>query len=91
MHVSEYVYDIYSSGDAVFVFDGEQEPEFYGAQPPPDDTPDPLDVGDDVWPPVPAADRAAAEKLLAEREAAGEGAADKPSTTAGRTTSSTRP
>jgi peptidoglycan hydrolase-like protein with peptidoglycan-binding domain len=60
MHIIEYVYDVYRSGDAVFVFDGVNEPEFYGAQPPPADTVDPNDVGDDVWPPVSEAEREAA-------------------------------
>jgi peptidoglycan hydrolase-like protein with peptidoglycan-binding domain len=67
MHISEYVFDIYRSGDAVFVFDGEHDPEYYGAQAPPDDTADPTDTGDDLWPPLSPAEKAAAERILAGR------------------------
>jgi hypothetical protein len=33
MHIAEYIQDLVSIGDAVYVFDGQQEPEHYGAQP----------------------------------------------------------
>jgi hypothetical protein len=41
MHIAEYMQDIVSIGDAVYVFDGVEEPEVYGAQPMRFDWPDP--------------------------------------------------
>jgi len=41
MHIAEYFPDLVSIGDAVFVFDGFEEPEHYGAQLPVFDRPDP--------------------------------------------------
>lgn len=44
MHIAEYLPDVLHNGDEVFVFDGAKEPEFYGAQRPPIDVPDPTDT-----------------------------------------------
>jgi len=41
MHIAEYLQDLVSIGDAVYVFDGVEEPETYGAQPMTFDWPDP--------------------------------------------------
>ena len=41
MHIAEYLQDLVSIGDAVYVFDGVEEPEVYGAQPMTFDWPDP--------------------------------------------------
>jgi hypothetical protein len=41
MHIAEYLQDLVSIGDAVFVWDGVEEPEVYGAQPMTFDWPDP--------------------------------------------------
>ena len=41
MHIAEYLQDLVSIGDAVYVFDGVDEPEAYGAQPMTFDWPDP--------------------------------------------------
>ena len=41
MHIAEYFPDLVAIGDAVFVFDGVEEPEHYGAQLPIFDRPDP--------------------------------------------------
>ncbi|MFV0309539.1 MAG: peptidoglycan-binding protein [Desertimonas sp.] len=41
MFVSEYFQDLVADGDQVYVFDGLEEPEHYGAQPPPFNTRDP--------------------------------------------------
>ena len=41
MHIAEYIQDLVSIGDAVYVFDGVEEPEHYGAQPMIFDWPDP--------------------------------------------------
>ena len=41
MHIAEYIQDLVSIGDAVFVFDGVEDPETYGAQPMIFDWPDP--------------------------------------------------
>ena len=43
MYVSEYFQDLAGDGDQVFVFDGREDPEHYGAQPPPFNWPDPDD------------------------------------------------
>ena len=43
MFVSEYFQDLAGAGDQVFVFDGREDPEHYGAQPPPSNWPDPHD------------------------------------------------
>ena len=45
MHIAEYLPDIVHTGDEVFVWDGVEEPETYGAQRPPLDQPDPTDPG----------------------------------------------
>jgi hypothetical protein len=44
MHIAEYLQDLVSIGDAVYVFDGVEEPEHYGAQPMIFDWPDPGDT-----------------------------------------------
>ena len=41
MHIAEYIQDLVSIGDAIYVFDGVEEPETYGAQPMIFDYPDP--------------------------------------------------
>ncbi len=41
MHIAEYIQDLVEIGDAVYVFDGVQDPEHYGAQPMIFDWPDP--------------------------------------------------
>jgi len=41
MHIAEYLQDLVSIGDSISVFDGEEEPETYGAQPMIFDWPDP--------------------------------------------------
>lgn len=41
MHIAEYFPGLVSDGDVVYVFDGVKEPEFYGAQVPTFDYPDP--------------------------------------------------
>jgi hypothetical protein len=41
MHIAEYLQDLVSISDAVYVFDGVEEPEVYGAQPMTFDWPDP--------------------------------------------------
>ena len=41
MHIAEYIQDMVSIGDVVYVFDGVEEPEVYGAQPMIFDYPDP--------------------------------------------------
>ena len=41
MHIAEYLPDLISIGDHIFVFDGVEEPETYGAQPMVFDWPDP--------------------------------------------------
>jgi hypothetical protein len=41
MFVSEYFQELAGDGDQVFVFDGREEPEHYGAQPPTFNWPDP--------------------------------------------------
>ena len=41
MHIAEYLQDLVSIGDAVYVWDGVEEPEVYGAQPMTFDWPDP--------------------------------------------------
>ncbi|MFW2336319.1 L,D-transpeptidase family protein, partial [Ilumatobacter sp.] len=41
MHVAEYIQDLVELGDAVYVFDGVEDPEHYGAQPMRFDWPDP--------------------------------------------------
>jgi len=41
MHIAEYLQEVVELGDAVFVFDGVEEPETYGAQPMIFDWPDP--------------------------------------------------
>ena len=41
MHIAEYIQDLVSIGDTVYVFDGQEEPEQYGAQPMIFDWPDP--------------------------------------------------
>ena len=41
MHIAEYIQDLVSIGDAIYVFDGIEEPETYGAQPMIFDYPDP--------------------------------------------------
>jgi hypothetical protein len=41
MHIAEYIQDLVEIGDAVYVFDGVEEPEHYGAQPMIFDWPDP--------------------------------------------------
>lgn len=41
MHIAEYFPDLVSIGDAVYVFDGVEDPEIYGAQLPVFDFPDP--------------------------------------------------
>lgn len=41
MHIAEYLQEIVDIGDAVYVFDGVEEPEHYGAQPMRFDWPDP--------------------------------------------------
>jgi len=41
MHIAEYIQDLVSIGDAVYVFDGVEDPETYGAQPMIFDWPDP--------------------------------------------------
>ena len=41
MHIAEYIQDLVSIGDAIYVFDGVEEPETYGAQPMIFDWPDP--------------------------------------------------
>jgi peptidoglycan hydrolase-like protein with peptidoglycan-binding domain len=45
MHIADYLPDIVHTGDEVFVWDGVEEPETYGAQRPPLDQPDPTDPG----------------------------------------------
>ena len=45
MHIAEYLPDIVHTGDEVYVWDGVEEPETYGAQRPPLDQPDPTDPG----------------------------------------------
>ncbi len=41
MHIAEYIQDLVEIGDAVYVFDGVEDPEHYGAQPMIFDWPDP--------------------------------------------------
>jgi hypothetical protein len=41
MHIADYFPSLVANGDLVYVFDGEKEPEEYGAQPPIFDYPDP--------------------------------------------------
>ena len=41
MHIAEYIQDLVEIGDSVYVFDGVEEPEHYGAQPMIFDWPDP--------------------------------------------------
>jgi len=41
MHIADYIQDLISIGDAIYVFDGVEEPETYGAQPMIFDWPDP--------------------------------------------------
>ncbi len=41
LHIGNYFPSLVKYGDQVFVFDGVKEPEAYGAQPPPFNTPDP--------------------------------------------------
>ncbi len=41
LHIGNYFPNLVKYGDQVFVFDGVKEPEEYGAQPPPFNTPDP--------------------------------------------------
>jgi len=41
MHIAEYLQDLVSVGDSIYVFDGVEEPEIYGAQPMIFDWPDP--------------------------------------------------
>ncbi len=41
MHIAEYIQDLVEIGDSVYVFDGVEEPETYGAQPMIFDWPDP--------------------------------------------------
>jgi hypothetical protein len=41
MHIADYMQDLVSIGDAVYVFDGVEDPEHYGAQPMRFDWPDP--------------------------------------------------
>ncbi|WP_051062775.1 L,D-transpeptidase family protein [Ilumatobacter nonamiensis] len=41
MHIAEYIQDLITIGDAIYVFDGVEEPETYGAQPMIFDWPDP--------------------------------------------------
>ena len=41
MHVGNYFPSLVAKGDQIFVFDGVKEPEEYGAQVPPFNTPDP--------------------------------------------------
>lgn len=41
MHIAEYLQDLVSIGDAIYVFDGVEEPEVYGPQPMIFDWPDP--------------------------------------------------
>ena len=48
MHVGNYFPSLVAKGDQIFVFDGVKEPEAYGAQVPPFNTPDPSYTHDDV-------------------------------------------
>ena len=41
MHIAEYLQDLVSIGDSIYVFDGVEEPKTYGAQPMIFDWPDP--------------------------------------------------
>jgi hypothetical protein len=41
MHIGNYFPSLVAKGDQIFVFDGVKEPEAYGAQVPPFNTPDP--------------------------------------------------
>jgi hypothetical protein len=41
MHIADYIQDLITIGDAIYVFDGVEEPETYGAQPMIFDWPDP--------------------------------------------------
>jgi hypothetical protein len=41
MHIADYMQELVSVGDAVYVFDGVEDPEYYGAQPMIFDWPDP--------------------------------------------------
>ena len=41
MHIAEYLPDLIEIGDMIYVFDGVEEPETYGAQPMIFDYPDP--------------------------------------------------
>jgi Putative peptidoglycan binding domain/L,D-transpeptidase catalytic domain len=43
LHIGKKLNELLQVGDDVFVFDGVRDPESYGAQPPPDDYPDPAD------------------------------------------------
>jgi hypothetical protein len=43
-HIGTRLFNVLKKDDRVFVFDGAKDPETYGAQPPPDDFPDPNDT-----------------------------------------------
>jgi peptidoglycan hydrolase-like protein with peptidoglycan-binding domain len=44
MHIAQYLPDLLHTGDQVFVFDGQKQPEIYGDQKPPADERDPTDT-----------------------------------------------
>jgi peptidoglycan hydrolase-like protein with peptidoglycan-binding domain len=52
MHIAKYFPDLVKKGDMVYVFDGVKDPEKYGAQPPPFDTPDPNATTTTLTPPT---------------------------------------